>query len=440
MLCDPYGSSQIAEDDLFDICSGRFDSTQAVNTQLPLEGSRDEIPDSVDGSQFVSQVVSQLNPWKLLESSDDEVVEASEKVVAEKRKKKKKRKQVKKLDFSDDEDESVTDSLPVEESASELDDEEKEDEEEEKNFLIDYDSEENEIEISMGKKDRIKAAGAFFEQEAELSESEWGSADEDEKDLNKLDIELGDEEHFDQEKLQEEVGRIHARKMLDDDIRNVKKIEDLLFMDEENDGVGRERKFRWKNQTETTFSTQDENAMFGDAHDEGELDEESEIMWRKMRHERETMLSENSEKLTESEEILLLDYDSQTVTSSSVSMLAKRKFRIIKNSSVMEMSPSNEPKVISPFLIKTSNLKNFQHSSFLSRDEQTLNKIARFVSYKDDEVTNLSSHGGNSMSFTSIEKHDENKKRKFDEKSPQELSKKRKIVTQVKHLLLDHLQ
>lgn len=42
-----------------------------------------------------------------------------------------------------------------------------------------------------------------------MSESEWGSADEDEHDLDKFDVELGDEDEFDQGKLQNELERIH---------------------------------------------------------------------------------------------------------------------------------------------------------------------------------------------------------------------------------------
>lgn len=47
-----------------------------------------------------------------------------------------------------------------------------------------------------------------MEQEAELSESEWGSADEDEKDLDMYDGDLVNDEEFDQNKIQSELERI----------------------------------------------------------------------------------------------------------------------------------------------------------------------------------------------------------------------------------------
>lgn len=467
----------MGDDDFMDILSGRFTTTQCVTNTAELAGNASQ--DNFRDSQFVSQVLEKpelshdnakleesenfdsevpektteeatakaVTPprkaRKLLDSSDDEVDGAAAKEKRKKLKKKRKQKVVK-LGFSDDESDSASDHAEeLEESGSENLEECEEEEEEIADVLVDYDSEENEVEVKMNKKDRIKAAGAYFEKEAELSESEWGSADENEENLDKFEGELGDEDHFDQEKLQEEVGRIHARKVLDDDIRNVKKIEELLFEDEENDGVGRERKFRWKNQKEG-FAPADENAMDGDLLEDDDAEFESETAWRKMRHERETLLSEHALKFTESDtmgdEITLLDHESQTVTSQSTSAFITKKFKIIKSSSSMECPSTSEVKKESPFLIKHMNFKKFSNSSFLSRDEQTLNKIARMVSHKDEEVTNFS-HGSNSMSFLTIDKPEESKKRK-SAGTPQEAPnsvKKRKVEPKSKKLLLDQL-
>ena len=83
-----------------------------------------------------------------------------------------------------------------------LADEESELESDSTEQLVAYDSEENEIPVGRGAKD-------FFENEAELSESDWDSADEDEKDLDTLEWEEGDAENLDQHQLKEQLDKIH---------------------------------------------------------------------------------------------------------------------------------------------------------------------------------------------------------------------------------------
>lgn len=79
---------------------------------------------------------------------------------------------------------------------------------------VDYDSEENEVEnmenqesSAENKKEKMKIKD-FFDEEAELSESEWGSEDEDERNLDDLEIEKGDEEQFDENKLRTDIEKI----------------------------------------------------------------------------------------------------------------------------------------------------------------------------------------------------------------------------------------
>jgi hypothetical protein len=71
---------------------------------------------------------------------------------------------------------------------------------------VEYDSEENEMD---GFKSQGQEAAEFFEDEAELSESEWNSTDEDEQGLDTLEFEEGDTETLDQRIVKEQLNRIH---------------------------------------------------------------------------------------------------------------------------------------------------------------------------------------------------------------------------------------
>lgn len=168
--------------------------------------------------------------------------------------------------------------------------------------------------------------------------------------------------------------------MLDDDLREVRKIQDMLFEDEEKDGVGRQRQFKWKN-AESGFSLddgkRDEN---GDGNNGDSGDELNEHQWRKIRYEREQFLKEQGLKpdsqdmSTTLPNTTLLSTSNTTIISTT---LISKKLQIIK---AKKTSASNsDSKKSTPFLISkgiAAMSKKSVRGSFLVRDKETLNKLA----------------------------------------------------------------
>ncbi len=86
-----------------------------------------------------------------------------------------------------------------------------------------------------------------MENEAELSGSEPESGDEDEHGLDRLELEEGDLDDLDDEEVRDEVGRIHHRRQLDQDKRDVRLFQEAFLEDGElHSEQGRSRRFRWK--------------------------------------------------------------------------------------------------------------------------------------------------------------------------------------------------
>lgn len=76
-------------------------------------------------------------------------------------------------------------------------------------FKFGFPFENGQVEVELKKSDMKRKVSDFVENEAELSGSdEWGSADEDEKDINRYEAELGDADKFDKNKLRDELERI----------------------------------------------------------------------------------------------------------------------------------------------------------------------------------------------------------------------------------------
>jgi len=156
-----------------------------------------------------------------------------------------KRRSMKKAILPDSEEEE--EEKQEEESTHSYDEENDNADNENAEQYIDYDSEENEIIVP--KNNIKKIAADFLEEEAELSGSDCNSADEDEKDSDNLEFEEGDNEYIDEHKVKDELGKIHMKQMLDEDKRKVRLLKELLFEDGDlhSDGMGRERKFKWRN-------------------------------------------------------------------------------------------------------------------------------------------------------------------------------------------------
>uniref|UniRef100_A0A1Y1KHU8 Claspin n=1 Tax=Photinus pyralis TaxID=7054 RepID=A0A1Y1KHU8_PHOPY len=333
----------------------------------------------------------------VFDSSDDEFSESNPKVT---------KTHHKKLQFSDDESEEDNDN---DEEIDLYDDNSDADEGKMEilNEEINYDSEENEVDQSSVHKQR-SAPGDFLEKEAELTESEWDSADEDERDLDILEAEQGDTEVFDENKIRNDLEKIHMRRVLDDDQREIKILQEMLLEDGELHGTGRERQFRWRNI--------DDNAN----DDRGPKDEddvyleedESEEQWRRARHQREMFLKSQEQNGVDD-----LDSDILSNNDSQVFKIGQEAF---------QRSLSHDKNTSTDLHSKTSFFSNTR-GSFLSRTDRFLTRLAGMtkVTSTVNVVKTSKKIVFHTTSFTSENEDKSNNKRKASDGTPVAIKKLR---------------
>lgn len=85
------------------------------------------------------------------------------------------------------------------------------------------------------------------------------------------------------------------RQQIDQDAREIR-ILTAQFIEEEDDGHERERKFRWKHLNNTDITDQSQSADQEPENSQIGSDDENEEEWRRQRYEREQKLKEQTEK------------------------------------------------------------------------------------------------------------------------------------------------
>ncbi|XP_031632211.1 claspin isoform X2 [Contarinia nasturtii] len=411
---------EIGESQLMALCSGTF----ATQNEL----SRDVEPSQANQSKsLIAQVTEpetvQNKPQFLL--SDEE--ETNERVGVTQRTKKKKRHTVVYSDDEEEESEAFVSREGETSNRMESDGEVSSSSEDIGERYIEYDSDENEIEVELKKSEVRKKASEFFENEAELSESEWGSDDEDEneKEMNRYEAELGDTDKFDKTKLRDELERIRLREQIDQDSKEIRILTER-FIEEEDNGQERERKFRWKHLNNGENNDDQMQNVDNEATDLHNSDDENESEWRRIRYEREKLLKEQTydkdmTAVMAAEHVQLETVADQTTVESSLN--TSKRIAIIKPVSAASS------KTASPFLITRSDLHTMHHSrkSFLNRDSPILEKLVCLskTGSDNDAILNTAKGKGNYI-FVATEKTDSSKRKSESSMEANNPSKKSK--------------
>ncbi|XP_057315620.1 claspin-like [Hydractinia symbiolongicarpus] len=210
----------------------------------------------------------------------------------------------------------------VEESGNESEDADDEEEEgvenrteenkdEEQNDNEEFECEEVDDAVKKGKTWQKKL---FYEEEAELSGSDIGSEDEElGSEYDEYEVDSDAENIPTTEKLKKQVHRIHQRKMMDQDKREVRLLQELYFEDGDlGEGNRRKRNFRWRN-SDVGFGKDGEHKLSDEENEEPLT--EIDIKQRMERIERENFIQQQEH----SQKVEVLDECSQMILEKIIS-------------------------------------------------------------------------------------------------------------------------
>lgn len=213
------------------------------------------------------------------------------------------------------------------------------------------------------------------------------------------------------------------REQTDQDAREIRILKER-FIEEEDNGQERERKFRWKHLD--NVDNNDQPLSVDQETNEGhESDSENEEEWRRSRFEREQLLKQQVNDSV----VIILSYsfsvrkiqilnkdfflyykasekslaaevaeESQSIIGKNTTISLFRRSLVVKTAS---------PKIVSPFLINRSelNVGHLSRKSFLNRDTLTLEKLVSLTksATDGDTILNTAKAKGNYV-FVATEK------------------------------------
>lgn len=188
-----------------------------------------------------------------------------------------------------------------------------------------------------------------------------------------------------------------SKQQIDQDAREVRILKEM-FIEEEEDGETRQRKFRWKNVDNSGFDLA--NAENGNENNgTANSDEENEEEWRRLRYEREQLLLKQATEVNMSIELV-----EKTIAEKQSKVTSIRKTTFIKSSA------NETPKPQSPFLLGGGALNGTilaGRKSFLNRDTRTLEKLATLTKVgADGEAIAKTTAGKGNYVFVATEKKD----------------------------------